>query len=202
MSVDSTPERILMAAMQIILSQGVKKTNLEEIAAAAGVTRVTVYRYFGDKQRLIREMCRRIAAIFQRAARGSDSGSVSEVDARLKQLGNELSQLPSGNLLACLNEVSRLYPEVYEEFRATRQEAIDRLFQQALDAATRERALREGLNLQVLKAIFWAAVVGLIENPTLIYLNVSFSDVFSTVTEVFRHGILKPEIDGANHEEP
>ena len=197
MPLDNTHERIITAAIRLVLTQGVKKTNLADIAEEAGVTRVTVYRYFGDKKGLVRGICQRIAAIFQRAAVGEARDTIRDVDLRLNNLGKELSLLPQGNLLARLDEINRLYPDVHEEFRTARQDAVDRLFQQALAAATQERALRDGLNLEVLKAIFLAAVMGLIENPVIISSNASLTDVFATVTEVFRHGILKDSAAGA-----
>jgi hypothetical protein len=51
--------------------------------------------------------------------------------------------------------------------------------------------LRQEINPEILKAVFWASAVGLIENPTLISSNVSLAEIFTTVSEVFRHGILK-----------
>lgn len=202
MALDNTHERIVTAAIRLILARGVKKTNLADIAEEAGVTRVTVYRYCGDKKGLLRGICQRIAAIFQKAAEGNASDSVRDVDLRLNNLGKELSMLPQGDLLTRLDEINRLHPDVYEEFRAARQDAVDRLFQQALMAATQERALRDGLNQQVLKAIFLAAVMGLIENPAIISSNVSLTEVFATVTEVFRHGILKDSDEGATNDQP
>lgn len=200
MATDSTYERIVTAAIRLILALGVRKVSLADVALEAGVTRVTVYRYCGDKKGLLRGVCQRIAAIFQRAVEGEACDSVRDVDLRLNNLGRELSMLPPGNLLGRLDEIRCLHPDVHEEFRAARQEAIDRLFQQALSAATQERALRDGLNLQVLKTVFLAAVMGLIENPTIISSNISLSEVFVTVTEIFRHGILKDSAEGATSE--
>ena len=191
MAIDTTSERIASAALTLFLAQGVKKTTLDEVAYQAGVTRVTVYRYFGDKNGLVRAVCARIAAIFQQSADGSPEDSMSQVEARLSRLGMELSALPQGNMLARLDEINRLYPEVYREFRAARQAAVDALFQQALAAATREASIREGLNDEVLKAVFLSSVVGLLEAPALISSNVPLAELFATVTEVFRHGILK-----------
>jgi hypothetical protein len=39
-------------------------------------------------------------------------------------------------------------------------------------------------------------MVGLIENPTLISAGVPLAEVFTTVTEVFRNGILKTVPNG------
>ena len=191
MPTETTPHRIVTAALQLFAQQGVKKTDLDEVARHAGVTRVTVYRYFGDKQGLVRAACLRIAAAFQRAADDSPSESLQDLDERLNQLGAELSALPRENSLRTLDEVRRLYPEVHAEFRALREAAVDRLLQQSLAAAQRDGVLRDDLHQDVLRAIFWSAVIGLIENPALINSNVSLAEVLTTVQQVFRYGILK-----------
>ena len=117
-----------------------KRSNLTDVAYEAGVTRVTVYRYFGDKQGLVRAVCRRVGEIYQRAAAGTPHDAFAEIDQRLNRLGTELGRLPQGSLLVRFEEIHRLYPECYEEFRETRQDALDRLFQQAVAAAVREHS--------------------------------------------------------------
>jgi AcrR family transcriptional regulator len=196
MANDDTSHRIANAALAIFLQQGVKKSNLDEVAFRAGLTRVTVYRYFGDKKGLVQAVCTRIAAIFERAAAAGPDDSMRDVDRRLSGLGSELADLPKGDLLGRLEEIGRLYPDVYEEFRRARQVAVDRIFQQALAAATRDGALRDGLSLEVLRAVFSAAVVGLIENPAMVSSSVPLTEIFTTVTAVFRHGILRARQEG------
>ncbi len=191
MNTDVTADRILLAASELIARQGVKKTDLAAVAHQAGVTRVTVYRYFGDKQGLVRAVCVRIAGAFERAATGGPPGSMRDMDERLIRLGDELGALPQGEWLVRLEEISRLYPAVYAEFRTTREAAVDRLLQQSLEAAQRDGSLRDDLHPDVLRAVFWSSVIGLIENPALITANVSLAEVLHTVCEVFRHGILR-----------
>lgn len=45
---------ILAGARELILSQGVNGASMDAISARAGVSKVTVYDYFGDKDRLFR----------------------------------------------------------------------------------------------------------------------------------------------------
>jgi AcrR family transcriptional regulator len=201
MAINETTERITQAALALFLQAGVKKTSLADVAYHAGVTRITVYRYHGDKRGLVRAVCMRLAAIYQRAAEAGSDDTMRQIDQRLDRLGQDLRCLPQGNLLACIEEIQRLYPDVHEEFRQARQAAIDRIAQQTLKAATREQSLREGLNLEVVKSLFLAAVFGLLENPALISSNISPADVCKTVTEVFRYGILKNPA-GATHHAP
>lgn len=189
-------ERILQAAVRLFLEQSVRKTSAEEVAFQAGVTRVTVYRYFTDKEGLVRAVCQRIGAVFRRAAEGSRGGAIDEIVACLKRLGRELSELGSGNMFALLDEVHRLYPDAYEEFRQTREAAIDTILDQALEAAKRDGSLRKGLNQEVVRAIFVSGVVRLIETPSLISANVPPEDIVSTVTMIFQHGILREKTAG------
>ena len=60
-------------------------------------------------------------------------------------------------------------------------------------AASREHTLREEISLQVVKAMFWNSVVGLIENPTLIATGVPLAEICETVTAVLQHGVKSSE---------
>lgn len=51
---EQTRLRIVQAAAELVLEQGVAGTTLEEVRAAAGVSSSQIYHYFADKQALIR----------------------------------------------------------------------------------------------------------------------------------------------------
>ena len=51
-----TRQRILAAAAELMLENGVAETTLEDIRAAAGVSGSQVYHYFADKQALVRSV--------------------------------------------------------------------------------------------------------------------------------------------------
>ena len=191
MSRDNTAERIARAALQLIAQQGAKKSDLDEVARLAGVTRVTVYRHFGDKKGLVRAACLLISDCFARASAEFPADAPPDMDARLLQLGADLRALPQGNLLQRLVEISRLYPDVYHAFRTAREQALDRLLEMLLESARRDGTLRDDLHADVVRAVFGSAVIGLIENPDLISSNVSLADVLTNVQEIFSHGILK-----------
>jgi AcrR family transcriptional regulator len=186
-----TSDRILATAFRVFLEQGIRRSSLTDVALRASVTRITVYRYFGDKKRLVRDVCLGVAGIFKRTAEQGQAASAQQMNERLNRLGEELSRLPKGNLLAMLDEVNALYRDVYDEFSSLRQASLDAIFEQTINAAMQDGTLRPGLNLDVLKTIFWSSIMGLIENPTLISSSVSLSEIFTTVTEVFRYGILR-----------
>ncbi|HEY3686572.1 MAG TPA: TetR/AcrR family transcriptional regulator [Streptosporangiaceae bacterium] len=75
-------ERIVRAAEECFESHGVAKTTVETIAAAAGMSRATVYRHFsGGKDEVIREVVVRDVGDFLAEAEKRLRGRVSAGDA-------------------------------------------------------------------------------------------------------------------------
>jgi AcrR family transcriptional regulator len=65
---DEARVQILAAAEQVILRYGVAKTTMDDIGKEAGVSRPTVYRYFGDRDALLSALIeRRSRMLFERA---------------------------------------------------------------------------------------------------------------------------------------
>ena len=58
---DATSERVLDAALALAAASGIQNLTMDEIAARTGVGRMTVYRRFGDKDRLIEALAVREA---------------------------------------------------------------------------------------------------------------------------------------------
>ena len=56
----ATRDALLDAALQVFRDRGVAHTSLEEVAAAAGVTRGAVYWHFKDKADLFTALCERV----------------------------------------------------------------------------------------------------------------------------------------------
>ena len=50
---DERPFELLEAALHVFAARGYRNTRLEEVAAAAGVTKGAVYHYFADKEQLL-----------------------------------------------------------------------------------------------------------------------------------------------------
>jgi AcrR family transcriptional regulator len=70
---DATSERVLDAALALAAASGVRHLTMDDVARRAGVGRMTVYRRFGDKTRLVEALAvregRRCLAELDAAAR-------------------------------------------------------------------------------------------------------------------------------------
>jgi AcrR family transcriptional regulator len=68
----STEQRILDGALEVLAANGLSRLALEDVGRAAGVSRQTVYRYFGSRERLIEAMIlREEEAFIARVAAGA-----------------------------------------------------------------------------------------------------------------------------------
>lgn len=73
-STDETEERTLDAALEVLTEFGFRRSSMEEVARRAGLSRVTIYRKFADKDALVQ-------AVILRECRRSLSSIVQEIAA-------------------------------------------------------------------------------------------------------------------------
>jgi AcrR family transcriptional regulator len=73
---DRMSERILDAALELVAASGLRRLTMDDIAVKAGVGRMTVYRRFGERERLIDALAvrevRRCLAVLDRAVDRSE----------------------------------------------------------------------------------------------------------------------------------
>ena len=83
---DDKAERILAAAGDLFLRNGLRGTSMEAIAKAARIAKPTLYAYFGDKDAVFAELVERLAADWREAfldGLRSDGDVVARVGAAL-----------------------------------------------------------------------------------------------------------------------
>jgi AcrR family transcriptional regulator len=112
-----TRDVIVERALELFTEKGYAATTIDEIAAAAGTTRVTFYAYYPTRGYLMRDFMARVNAVLDRAAgpeRGSTAAELVDV-VRAGELAGILAWLESR---AALWPVFRPYLDVLEEAAA------------------------------------------------------------------------------------
>jgi len=93
--------RIVDAAATLLLRQGVRKTGMEDMATAAGVSKVTVYKYFGDRDGVLNAVCARLTDRCLKALADEAEGKTDTV-ARMMGFTRVLSDfIRSGEHTLC-----------------------------------------------------------------------------------------------------
>jgi AcrR family transcriptional regulator len=85
---DRRPDEILDAALRVFARCGLHKTNLEEVAKEAGISKGTIYLYFKDKEELFVAAAHRVVPSPDEIYRGQNIGPTTNagVDALLRQV--------------------------------------------------------------------------------------------------------------------
>jgi len=191
-----TQEKIILAASELFMTQGIKKTSLDEIAQRAGVTRITVYRYFADKRDLVRAAFLHSEQVFERTRRDLEQHPGRSMEEYLDQIGRDLGALPPTSPAARADELRRLYPDIYAEYQQLRLAVEGDLFDRLLALAEQNGQLRPGINREVAHAIFWEILENLFENPRLQQLGLTDAELYITVKDVLLYGIMKQKPPG------
>jgi AcrR family transcriptional regulator len=116
-----TRDMIVERALELFTEKGYAATTIDEIAAAAGTTRVTFYAYYPSRSDLMRDFMGRVNAVLDRAD-GPESGSTEAnlVDVvRVGELAGILAWLESR---AALWPVFRPYLDILDEAAAVDRE--------------------------------------------------------------------------------
>ena len=84
----STRQRILVATAEVLGRNGKTKLSLSEVAAQAGVSRPTLYRWFASKEVLLKALSRYELQGFERGLKTATAGlkGVDRLDAALRVL--------------------------------------------------------------------------------------------------------------------
>src|SRR5215510_9560148 len=75
------PREILDAALSVFVAKGFAGTKLDDVAAAAGISKGLLYRYFDNKAELFKEVIRQTMVVAMRDVSDRARSSQSALDA-------------------------------------------------------------------------------------------------------------------------
>lgn len=119
---DERPDEIAAAALRLFCERGIRATSIDDIAAAAGVTKGAVYHHFKNKEHLLHEA---LGKIFDRMIFDVKKASQEAVETDLKQAlrnvfdtGMELWLQTDFPSIFCLvfGEAGNMYPALRKSF--------------------------------------------------------------------------------------
>ena len=187
---NKTKEKIILSTLTLFSEKGIAKTSVNEVAYHAGVTRVTVYRHFLNKEELVRAAYLQVEQVFQKGLEELQNTPSTDWENVLKQIGDDLSTLPSRDVFAHFDELKRLYPDVYNSIQKVREVTLSGIFDRIFTITESQNLLRPGLNPTIVQAIFWELIINLFDNPRFKSCGLSNAELYNTMTDLLLHGIL------------
>ncbi len=187
--VRTTRQRILLAARDLLVARGLRRVSMDDVADAAGVTRMTVYRHFRDRETLVKEAFLYLAESLEALVADLGPEAPPDVDAVLQRIGEIVGVIPAG-AQAAMAELERAHPEVHAEVRGRERRVIGALFDRLYSGAEAQGRIRPGLKRPVVEVLFWQVVTGFYDYPTLQAQGLAPAEVFRTIVAVLLNGML------------
>ncbi len=184
-------QRIIYSALELFISRGIKRSSIDEISKRAGITRITAYRYFGNKKELVRASFIPIVEIFERVEKEIKAENLLNIEVALDRIKAELIGLPRGNLLSTMEELKRLYPDIYNAVNTRRVASLTEIFKFYSSNKKRISRLREELNPSFVQAFFGDIIVNMINSPAFSSLGFTQDEIFNSIKNILLYGILK-----------
>lgn len=160
---EERPQELLEAALRVFAERGYRNTRLEEVAAAAGVTKGAVYHYFQNKEELLlRALESHVERAFGRVEEAL-RGERGPASARLRLFfrrafgGEDAARI---DFLFLLQTVAHEVPELYARWLATGPIKGWRLVVRLIDEGRASGEFRADVDAEVAARVMLTGLMG------------------------------------------
>jgi AcrR family transcriptional regulator len=181
-------DKILANMKRLARDRGFHAVTTDELAAACGISKRTLYRYFNSKDEIIEQVLDKI---------------LEEVGGRVEKiLTGPLSPPAKLQAMACtvveeirflephiFHDLQHYYPHLWEKIDRFRTERLERLGQVYLEGC--QMGYFKEFSVALVINSFIAAARAVISPGFLINHNISLPRALDTMVEIFLHGISK-----------
>ena len=129
-------EKIIDTAARLFIQNGVKKTTMDEIAQTANVSKVTIYKYFGDKDGLYFSLGKNIYDKYAQSLSDAQKTDASIYD-KVAKFMEIISEFILSNKMTLCEELARLnygLEDVKADFDAQYNDILLKLIAQGKNA--------------------------------------------------------------------
>ena len=184
-------EKILAKAEEMVFQYGYAKVTMEEIASGLGMSKKTLYRFFPNKETMLRELinnrqCEFMAHIDEIWKR-DDLDFVGKFRETLDYFGERSSKVNK------LHDLQVLVPDLWKEIHAFKKEKGLTKVRELLSIGFESGILRNDLNRDVIILLYTNAVESMMTPDVLSDLPYSGPQVFEIISKIIFEGILSEE---------
>ncbi|MGQ9498589.1 MAG: TetR/AcrR family transcriptional regulator [Desulfotomaculales bacterium] len=181
-------DRIIRAMKEQAGQKGFHAVTVDELAAAAGVSKRTLYRHFKSKDEVIEAVLDDLTAGIERRAQeiiAGTAGPPEKIRAIVRAVVEGVRFMEPRNF----GDLQRYYPHLWEKIDRFRAERIERLREVYLEGC-RLGYFRE-VDPDVLFTAYLAALRAVINPDFLLAHAVSLEQAFDTLVGILFYGIVR-----------
>jgi AcrR family transcriptional regulator len=196
---DALRLRLLDSARELFLKNGFSRVTTDDVSAALGISKATLYKIFPSKKDLLsaimQRMMQTILARVEEIIQDEKRDFIEKLVTLMTYLGDQLSRL--GPVFA--RDIQRSAPGVWQQVDEFRRDKIIENFEALISAGIKKGVFQKGLNQNLLALMFVALMQEFINPETLYRHSYRASDIFETIIGVFFEGILTDKARNTFH---
>jgi AcrR family transcriptional regulator len=190
----STRHQILYHSRSEFLTYGFTKVTVDEICAALGMSKKTMYQHFQSKEELVSEV---VELTFGEFRSGLDNILADNSKPFTDKLHGLLSFLAANitNMISqpFLNDVNKKLPHIGRRIEQFRQDMIYTRFDALIEEGIKQGWIRSNINKQLFVMMWLNSIQSIAKPDVLAHLPLTLNEVIDSVFNTFFLGVLTAE---------
>jgi len=157
--------KIILQAAELFLIRGFKTVTMEDIAKNTGVSKKTLYSYFGSKELLVSESIEIVHTSLNDNLNSILGKNFNAIEENF-QIQKIFKQMFSANSSCIVNELKSCYNEIYTGLIEKEMYEFQKIFKQNIDKGIKQGLYKCDLNYEYYKFFYSTLVFNLDKNNT------------------------------------
>lgn len=183
-------EHIFGQASELFFQFGFSKVTTDEVAASAGISKKTLYKYFDSKEALFTEVINRTVQALAEEIEATVEDGETDFPEKLRRLIELRAAQFSRISQPLINDVQRNFPLLWkqvEEYRRTRLEAhLGRL----IGEGVKQGVFRPDIDAKMLEMVYMSAITGIVNPESLARMPYSVQEATDAIMRIIFTGVL------------
>ncbi|RWY54190.1 TetR/AcrR family transcriptional regulator [Mucilaginibacter gilvus] len=145
----SQEERIIKGALDLFLQAGIKSVTMDDIARHLGMSKKTIYQYFGDKNELVVALVTARLQEDEREMNAIMESSSNVIEEMIKMMKCSEDILSRVNPIV-FHDMQKYHPEAWQEFQRFKAEVIINKLEELLLKGISQGFIRDDIDVKIL----------------------------------------------------
>ncbi len=199
-SVSSLPAdlkpRILKRARELFFRYGYSRLSMDQLAGDLGISKATLYRYFPDKEALLRAVMTGTREWLLSQLQAIVRDNRLPVKVRLTAYLEFVSRFLSGLSRDFIRDLRQKLPDLWQEMETFRRQQVFPLVSEVILEGVRKGEIKSNLDGRLFLEMFWYLVQEFMNPDWIISHDYSPSELLASIIDVIFHGIFVEEKPG------
>jgi len=181
-------QRIISALKELSATRGFYRVTVDELAARAGMSKRTIYRYFSSKEEIINAALEEFISTVAKKVRQALDSSSDPVEKILGVIRTLMENIKFVQPLA-LYDLQKHYPHLWEKIEQFRAGKIQQIFDEVLTGDDQGRFRQ--VNPKIFTTALLSSVRAVVNPAFIVENNITPEEAIKSLFTIFLHGVVR-----------